>query len=185
MGKSLSTGFFAGRGGGFLSRILFLRTDSVPGSLAAARAQIRQAVAQTGLTPEATLDMEIAVGEMLSNVHRHAYPSGTGPVRVEVYQASRTVTVAVIDSGIAVVEPVVPRTLPTRTEGGGWGLYLISRLADEVTFALNAEGPGLAVRVTKRVEGPRVQKEATEDQIAPISVNDAPRTAATARKQAE
>jgi len=144
--------------------------------------EIRRAIAETGLTREAVLDMEIVAGEILSNVHRHAYPSGIGPVVVEVFHTARRVTVAVIDSGMAVVEPVVPHTLPTRTEGGGRGLYLASRLADEVTFSLNAEGHGLAVRATKQFEDPSVEKVATEDRAAPIGVNDITLAAANARK---
>jgi len=93
--------------------------------------------------------MEVAVGEILSNTHVHAYHSRVGPVFVEVFQLQRTVSVVVIDMGDAVVAPVVPRTLPSYTRRGGRGLYLANRLSDEMECTVNRVGHGLTVRVTK------------------------------------
>jgi hypothetical protein len=93
--------------------------------------------------------MEVAVGEILSNTHVHAYSSRVGPVFVDVFQLQRTVSVVVIDMGDAVVAPVVPRKLPSYTRRGGRGLYLANRLSDEMECTVNRVGHGLTVRVTK------------------------------------
>jgi anti-sigma regulatory factor (Ser/Thr protein kinase) len=99
--------------------------------------------------------MEIAVGELLSNVHRHAYPSTTGPVFVEVFHTYRTVTVIIIDKGRVTAAPRIPATLPDQNGVTGRGLYLVQRLADELQLAVNHRGHGLCVRATKWFKPPR------------------------------
>lgn len=135
-----------------LERLLYLHTDSRLESLWDARSQVRDALARTRLSPQAAAEMEVAAGELLSNTHLHAYYSGVGPVFVEVFHLRWTVSVVVIDMGDAVVAPVVPSTLPYHTRKGGRGLYLASHLCDEVQFAVNRIGHGLAVRATKWFE---------------------------------
>jgi anti-sigma regulatory factor (Ser/Thr protein kinase) len=139
-----------------LARLLRLRIDSRPEALADARRQVHAALARTRLEKNALLEMDIAVGEVLANTHVHAYYSGVGPVFVEVFQVRWTVTVIVIDAGDASRPPVVPPTLIGHTRRGGRGLYLASQLADDVEFAVNRVGYGLAVRLTKWFEDGRV-----------------------------
>lgn len=135
-------------------RILRLHGDSRPETLARIRRQVRDALSKTALSEDAVLDMELAAGELLSNVHRHAYPWGIGPVFVEVFRTRRTVTLVVIDRGEAEALPAVPRQPPRHARPGGRGLYLTNTVADEVKFALGPTGHGLAVRVSKWVQPP-------------------------------
>ncbi|HLW48237.1 MAG TPA: ATP-binding protein [bacterium] len=137
-----------------IERVLCLCTDSRPECLTEVRQEIRRAIAQTPLNAKAVAEMEIAAGELLSNVHRHAYPADTGPIFIEVFRTRLTVTVIVIDMGCAVVAPALARALPDRTRVTGRGLYLVSRLSDEAKWSVNAGGHGLAVRITKWFEAP-------------------------------
>src|SRR5215472_7323571 len=107
------------------SRLLRLMTDSRPESLTDARRQIRQALSAAGVGPGATLEMEIAASEILSNTHRHAYPGTIGPVFVEVFHTAMMVMVIIIDHGIATDAPALPRVQPLTTQYGGRSLYLV------------------------------------------------------------
>jgi len=134
-----------------VARIVRLRADSGPGSLTVVRRRVRRVLAETPLPPEAIEDLELAVGELLSNVCRHAYPSSVGPVFVEVSRTERRVTVLVIDRGAARAIPAIPAEPPQDVRPGGRGLYLVSRVADEMVFAVNPIGHGLIARVSKWV----------------------------------
>jgi anti-sigma regulatory factor (Ser/Thr protein kinase) len=134
------------------SRVMRLLTDSRPKSLESARRQVSQTLARAGLGPDAALEMEIATGEILSNTHLHAYPSGTGPVFVEVFCAAGSVAVIVIDHGTATAAVAVPAGQPSFTRYGGRGLYLIGELTDKVKIRVSGVGHGLAVLIAKSFE---------------------------------
>lgn len=129
-----------------------LLTDSHPESLGDARRRVSQALAKAGLHPEAVLEMEIAAGEILSNTHLHAYPSGVGPVFIEVFCAIGAVAVVVIDHGTATAAVAVPPGQPCLTHPGGRGLYLMGQLTDRVRIRVSTIGHGTAVLITKSVE---------------------------------
>lgn len=131
-------------------RLLHLQTDSRPDSLGNARRAVRRAVVQAGIDLDVASDMEVAVGEALSNTYRHAYREDVGPVQVEVRLTETALTVIICDDGCAAVAPTVPRTVPTRREPGGRGLYLASRLADDLRVQVNSAGRGLMICLTKR-----------------------------------
>jgi anti-sigma regulatory factor (Ser/Thr protein kinase) len=158
-------------------RILELRTDSRPESLGAARRQVRDAVANAGLAPEAARNLEVAAGEVLANIHRHAYRSGSGPVSVEIVAAPDAVMVVVRDEGQATTPPAIPRALPSGSTGGGRGLYLVERLVDEVAIAVSPGGHGLTVRMTahlQRVAGAQADgRRAVDSRPAPPRTVDA------------
>jgi anti-sigma regulatory factor (Ser/Thr protein kinase) len=138
-----------------IERVLRLQTDSRPDSLADARRQVRLAAAQTRLTEKGVAEMEIMAGELLSNIHRHAYAHDVGPVFLELFHTQRMVTLIVIDRGNGLVAPAVPQTLPPQSALSGRGLYLVARLSDEVKLAVNHGGHGLTIRVSKWFEDPR------------------------------
>ena|SRR5215207_3780454 len=73
-------------------------------------------------------DIRLLVSELVTNAIRHAdAPSGTGEVAVDVTIENRRVRVEVADPG-AGFEPQ-PRD-DEMTRPGGWGLYLVDRIAD-------------------------------------------------------
>jgi anti-sigma regulatory factor (Ser/Thr protein kinase) len=135
-----------------IERLMRLHTDSSPESLTAARQQIRRAAQLTRLTKKGVAELEMAAGELLSNVHRHAYANEAGPLFIEVFHTPRMITLIVIDRGSAVATPALPSVLPPRDSVTGRGLYLVSRLSDEVMMAVNPIGHGLAIRISKWFE---------------------------------
>ena len=124
-------------------------TDSTAVSLGRARRQIARTLVEAGLRPDAAQEMEIAAGEALSNVYRHAYLSRIGLVFIEVFRADGSVGVTVMDLGVATTAAAVPTSLPSRPQPGGRGLYLMGRLADDVQIRVNLVGHGLTVTITK------------------------------------
>lgn len=136
-------------GSGVVSRLVQFNTDSGPESLTEARRRVCDVLAHAGLPIDAVQDMEVAVGEALSNIYEHAYNAGVGPVSVEVLTSGGAFTVVIRDEGDATVPPPIPRRLPPRTSPGGRGLYLIRRLADDVEIRLNPSGHGVTVQMTK------------------------------------
>jgi anti-sigma regulatory factor (Ser/Thr protein kinase) len=132
-------------------RILELHTNSHPESLAGARREVRDAMTGAGVGADTVRDMELAVGEVLANVHAHAYGSGVGPVSIEVATTDAELTVTVCDEGGATEPPTIPRTLPSWTRHGGRGLYMASRLAEDVEIRVNSAGHGVMVRMKARL----------------------------------
>jgi serine/threonine-protein kinase RsbW len=134
-----------------LSRILSIHTDSRAESLRVARKRVSEAILGVGANPEVASDVEVAVGEALSNVSRHAYNGAAWYVGIQLDQTGPSMIVTVSDDGRATIPPVVPETLPSPARTGGRGLYLMSRLVDDVIISVNATGHGLVVHLTRRV----------------------------------
>jgi len=97
------------------------------------------------------MELEVAVGEALSNVNRHAYNRAAGAVKIQVDQTESNVMITVSDEGRATIPPAVPKTLPTAMLIGGRGLYLMRRLVDDVTISVNSTGHGLVVHLSRRI----------------------------------
>jgi signal transduction histidine kinase len=144
--------------------------DSVDTMLTVARAHARGSEGATvgelmstlGLPPTAYDDVVLAapssplvasVLPLLDNAERH----GSGPTRVEVTRAGRTVVITVLDDGPGVsvgdVEAVFEPGHTTRADGSGLGLALARRMARTAGADLVARpGPGgrFEVRVPTR-----------------------------------
>ena len=88
----------------------------------------RALVAGDGKLPAATrADVLLLLTELVTNAVRH---SGVGPeqsLRVVVWQWPRRVRVEVVDPGTRFTKL---RPGPRRDESGGWGLFLVDRIAD-------------------------------------------------------
>ena len=108
---------------------------AVPASVAEARHAVARFAESQGADPE---QIAIAVSEAVSNVVRHAYCGREAPVAVEAVSEDRDVVVTVKDRGIGM--------RPTQDhEGPGYGLPLISNLADHVV--VDSLGWGLTVQM--------------------------------------
>ncbi len=100
-----------------------------------ARAFVREHAARAGFVPPALGEIELAVTEAVSNVMRHAY--GGDPSQqlvVQVIVDERELVVEVLDQGES------PEKLPDADPDlddpgpGGYGLYLIRTVMDEVEW---------------------------------------------------
>ena len=91
-----------------------------------ARAIIRQVT--TSLGRETASGLAIVVTELMSNAVRHAGLQTGDPISLTLDRANRVIRLEVIDRGTGFV-PDREVTRPPRDAIGGFGLYLVSRLA--------------------------------------------------------
>ncbi|GAC1320515.1 MAG: hypothetical protein NVSMB25_12960 [Thermoleophilaceae bacterium] len=79
------------------------------------------------LTPTVMKSLRLLVSELVTNSVRHARAVGEGRVGLDIWLAERSLRVEVTDRGSG-FEPLPRR--PGQSKAGGWGLYLVDRLAD-------------------------------------------------------
>jgi anti-sigma regulatory factor (Ser/Thr protein kinase) len=72
-------------------------------------------------------DATLLVSELVTNAVRHAPKAGVPGIELRLKMDTDRVRVVVSDPGAGFVAE--PR-LPTTSEGSGWGLYLVDRIAD-------------------------------------------------------
>ena len=128
-GKSRTHAFKAMHGGGISTRDhvgseLSVRFDRGPSAAQAARTALLSL--EERLDPPVLDDIRLLVSELVTNAIRHA-DAATGGVEVDVSIEGRRVRVEVADPGDG-FEPQ-PRD-DEMHRPGGWGLYLVDRIAD-------------------------------------------------------
>jgi anti-sigma regulatory factor (Ser/Thr protein kinase) len=94
-------------------------------------------------------DVLLLVTELVTNAVRHAGIGPDSPVRVEVRRWRRLVRVEVADRGVGFA--AVPGPRRPIDEPGGWGLYLVERIADR--WGLHHASPGTCVWFEIEFEG--------------------------------
>jgi anti-sigma regulatory factor (Ser/Thr protein kinase) len=124
---------------------------SDPLRLREARRWMSRLVLAAGFAPSAVHDLAVAFSEAAANVHRHAYAGrhdGRVALRVTIDDACVVLT---LEHDGAPFDPSSyrPPDLKRATEGG-YGVYLISSLVDEVSFRRTPTG-GSIVLVKHRV----------------------------------
>ena len=139
-------------------RLAAFTLASVPGNERIALAQVAESVAGLGLSPARLEKLKTAVAEATLTAIEHGTPSRPElPVSVEVFQSGAEVTVAITDrggqGGDSVPEdsaetPDLDRKLGGEQRAGGWGLFLIRHMVDDVE--VTAEGEHRTVRLTIR-----------------------------------
>ncbi|HYX79934.1 MAG TPA: ATP-binding protein, partial [Actinomycetota bacterium] len=77
--------------------------------------------------PDVADDVRLLVSELVTNAVRHGPGEPSGPIHIRLDVEPRVVRVEVVDPG----EGFVPRERDPRDDAlGGWGLFLVSKLAD-------------------------------------------------------
>ncbi|MES2465186.1 MAG: ATP-binding protein [Armatimonadota bacterium] len=122
------------------------------------RKSVRCFVESIGLTPDDADDLEMMLGELSSNVVRHA---GTATYHVSVDLLQSRFCVTVIDQGVgfpteeSLPGTLRPDTLPGRDAEriGGLGLVMIRGIADQVEILPNVP-QGTTVRAQKALKEP-------------------------------
>jgi anti-sigma regulatory factor (Ser/Thr protein kinase) len=104
---------------------IMVQFDRGPAAASAARSALMPL--DDRLEPSALDDIRLLVSELVTNSVRHATDDGDGTVGLEVNLEPDRVRVEVTDEGSG-FEPK-PRTA-ARSQPGGWGLYLVDKLAD-------------------------------------------------------
>ena len=98
-----------------------------PGPTAACSARNALLALDGRLEPAAMEDVRLLVSELVTNSVRHSHSGRGETIGLDVKLARGTVRVEVCDDGIG-FEPR-PRK-PGQSKAGGWGLYLVEKLAD-------------------------------------------------------
>jgi signal transduction histidine kinase len=97
----------------------------MPDAPARARAVVSETLAS--LSRKVREDATLLVSELITNAVRHAPASERPEVELRIRSEAGRVRVVVADPGVGFVPS--PRT-PAISDGSGWGLYLVDRIAD-------------------------------------------------------
>jgi anti-sigma regulatory factor (Ser/Thr protein kinase) len=109
-----------------MSEPLGVRLDCGPEAAAAARQAV---VAADGSLPlPVREDLLLLVTELVTNAVRHAGAGPEGSVDLTVRMSPGSVRVEVEDAGAGFSHEVAA---PQAGDAGGWGLYLVDRIADD------------------------------------------------------
>ena len=115
-----------------------LEVPAVRGHLADVRSIVDRTCREhpLGAPPEELIEqLQVAVVEAASNVIRHAYePNQAASLRIESAWTDEGVEFRILDRGRPFTLDAIPPRDPKK-EGGGFGLVLMSQIADEVEFS--------------------------------------------------
>ena len=91
---------------------------------------------RTGVPQQVLDDVNIVLGEVLTNVARHAYPLRTGDVRCRVARGSLGLRCRVSDAGLPFDPTMLGRGFPApdMLAQGGYGWALIRRLTTDLRY---------------------------------------------------
>jgi anti-sigma regulatory factor (Ser/Thr protein kinase) len=107
-----------------MHQILDISLLATPAAPTAAREAIDDLAELRGL-PQLAFDVRMLVSELVTNSVRHAGLTNTQPIRLLLQLSPGTLRCEIHDPGPGFRPPQDPRP---RSEGGGWGLYLVARL---------------------------------------------------------
>ena len=103
-----------------------------------------------GAAEEAAQDIQLAVGEVLANAARHAYPNTVGFIEIDFRLTDGRLHIGVQNHGGPITDLIeVPNERPAFGESSGLGLYAVGQLMDEVEVKVNSHGDGVEVRMSK------------------------------------
>lgn len=106
-------------------------------SVPVCRKAIRTILQELAVDSIRAFDIETALGEAAGNVVRHAYQQAGNRYQVTVIIFADRVTLQVRDQGCGFNRAKV--SVPAGEQIGGWGLWLIERMADRATFCSSGE----------------------------------------------
>lgn len=111
-----------------------------------ARRGIAGFAAECGFSEDEVSDIRLAAGEALSNAFEYGAGKPRRQVTVNCAFNGRELTIEVHDPGRGFPEPLVQSSIQPDDRGRGFGIFLMRRLMDEVSFAHN----GTMVRLVRR-----------------------------------
>jgi len=99
---------------------------------------------------EALCELEVATQEAVTNIIRHAYQGETGrPIYMAVAADDNTAWVTLSHDGRGFDPGDIPEPSFDGSRFGGFGVYLIGQLVDEVTYTRDDDGRS-GIRLVKR-----------------------------------
>jgi serine/threonine-protein kinase RsbW len=121
--------------------------------------------AEGGVPEDAAFAIRLAVEEAFTNVVRHGYGKGPGPIRVRLEVDASSVSATLVDRAPPFDPANAPRPdlegeIEDRAEGGlGW--HLIRQMMDEVRYRPVPDG-GNEVTMVKRYDSPEPDPQETK-----------------------
>jgi serine/threonine-protein kinase RsbW len=112
-----------------------------------ARNDITRFAETCGFAGEAIADIRLAAGEALSNAVEHGGDSPSRRIVVECVFDGANLAIEVRDEGHGFAAPLERSNVEPDVRGRGFGIFLMRRLMDEVSFARN----GTVVRLLRRL----------------------------------
>lgn len=119
-----------------------------PQNAAQARTRVRAFAAEAGMAADALDEMEVAVGEAVTNAILYGSPTAASLVSVSARVQADRLEVEVHDQGSG-FDPEVTRDEFSQSALGGRGLLLMRALMDDVHF--QHDGQGTRVTLARRV----------------------------------
>jgi serine/threonine-protein kinase RsbW len=116
-------------------RLEALSVRSDPAKIRDVRIWVSSIARAAGFADDETRDLAVALSEVCSNSHRHAYAGRTDgriDLEVEVENGGLRLTIRDYGAGFEASEHAAP--LPAEPTEGGYGLVLIRSLMDDVKF---------------------------------------------------
>ena len=112
-----------------------------------------QVALQAGLDRAEANAVAVALAESCANVHRHAYSGRRdGPIELAIDASEGRVVTTVRHRGVPFdTGAYVPPDLGHPAEGG-YGMYLIAKLVDDVSFVAGPEGGTIVLVKRRRAE---------------------------------
>ena len=114
--------------------------------MALARQAIASFALECGFLTDEVSDIRLAAGEALSNAVEHGSDMPARRIVVECRFRRDELTIEIQDRGSAFREPAERTSVGPDDRGRGFGIFLMRRLMDEVSFARN----GTIVRLIRR-----------------------------------
>jgi len=117
-----------------------------------------------GVDAESSSHIMLAASELATNISRHAYGGATtGTIEARLALKTHEVRLTLIHRGAAFDRSACPAPDLERPQEGGYGIFLVEALMDEVTYHSNRPD-GHRVELVKRLQG---QKAAASRYNAP------------------
>ncbi|MET7425008.1 ATP-binding protein [Dactylosporangium sp. NPDC005555] len=110
--------------------------------VAEVRRRVTEAAREVGLSPDRADGFTVAVNEIVINAVEH----GGGTAAVTLILQARRLVVEVLDTGTEPWQPYLPATAPPPDQINGRGLWLATKLSDELT--VDSRATGRLVRLT-------------------------------------
>ena len=114
--------------------------------MALARQAIAAFAGECGFSEDDISDIRLAAGEALSNAVEHGNDLPARRIVVECRFRAEELSIEIHDDGSAFAEPCDRSSVVPDDRGRGFGIFLMRRLMDEVSFARN----GTIVRLVRR-----------------------------------
>lgn len=134
---------------------------------------------QTKIGADFAIPIGLLVTELVINALKHAYPGGSGPIRVRAERQDRSILLVVEDDGVGVNE--------TEWRGGGMGNRIVVAMVDKIRGRLSIRtGPtGTAVGIEFDAANPPAISDSVQTSVLVVteSVSGAPRLAPAAARE--